>query len=116
MACASISLRIRCLHQFAFTFLCAYAATDCKDAHPTAEIIFHVKRLTQSEWNYIFKLSFPIIILEEIMKAVTRCLSPILPSLCTILPYLAHDWPLRARVSSNTYELVVRTEGDGGDF
>lgn len=39
---------------------------------PAAEIIFHVKRLTQSEWNYIFKLSFPIIILEEIMKAVSR--------------------------------------------
>jgi len=51
---------------------CAKASTDSKEN--TAEIIFHVKRLTQSEWNYIFKLSFPIIILEEIMKAVSRCL------------------------------------------
>lgn len=44
-----------------------------------AEIIFHVKRLTQKEWNHIFKLSFPIIIIEEIMKLFTRCKPPPFP-------------------------------------
>jgi len=39
---------------------------------PAAEVIFHVKRLTQLEWNYVLKVSFPIIIIEEIMKLVTR--------------------------------------------
>jgi hypothetical protein len=73
----------------------------------TAEIIFHVKRLTQSEWNYIFKLSFPIIILEEIMKAVTRCLSPIPPSLGKLAFTCSRK---QSRVRD------VRVEGAGGDL
>eukprot|EP00286_Rhodomonas_abbreviata_P025566 CAMPEP_0181303462 /NCGR_PEP_ID=MMETSP1101-20121128/8572_1 /TAXON_ID=46948 /ORGANISM="Rhodomonas abbreviata, Strain Caron Lab Isolate" /LENGTH=1146 /DNA_ID=CAMNT_0023409039 /DNA_START=38 /DNA_END=3478 /DNA_ORIENTATION=- len=39
---------------------------------PAAEIVFHVKKMTLKEWKYVVALSFPIIILDEAMKGVSR--------------------------------------------
>ena len=37
-----------------------------------AEIVFHVKRLTTQEWRMILKLSAPIVLIEEVMKLLSR--------------------------------------------
>mmetsp|Transcript_53444 Transcript_53444/g.126423 ORF Transcript_53444/g.126423 Transcript_53444/m.126423 type:complete len:1133 (+) Transcript_53444:67-3465(+) len=39
---------------------------------PAAEVVFHVKKMTKREWKYVVALSFPIILLDEAMKFVTR--------------------------------------------
>jgi len=39
---------------------------------PAAEVVFHVKKMSKREWKYVLGLSFPIIIIDEIMKVFTR--------------------------------------------